>query len=513
MSTEKPLETISVGAGIVFIGLIISKLLGFFYRLIVARIGPEQFGLLSLGLALLGVLGIVSVLGTNEGVLRYASYYKEKNDPARVKGTFLYSLRLTFLLSIILSVLVFIFSDFISINVFHDGRLSVILKVIAFAIPFDSLRTIFYGMAKAYKEIKYYVISKNIIENLAKVIFTLILVYLGYGVLGAAIAYALAIFFSFVIILFYTEKRVFSIVNSKIVSIYDRKQLLSYSIPLLFYYVVILAISWTDTFFLGIFRSAAEVGIYNAALPMALLVYIFPNALLALFVPVLTDLYARGDKNKFSMIYTTVTKWIFLVNLIILSILILFPKKILLTLFGADYTSGYFVLIILSVANFLYALSQTQNQSLLVYERTKTISLITAVGAGINVILNAILVPFYGILGAGTATGIALAIMSISFYIVSYKITNINPLKFPLFRIFFSVIVSSLAVYFFVKVLNFIPNIIVLVISIIVLSVIYMLALLITKSINEDDLTMLRLMQKKLGIRISFINEFIRKFV
>ena len=513
MSNEKPLETISAGAGIVFIGLIISKFLGFFYRLIVARIGPEQFGLLSLGLVIFGVIGIVSVLGTNEGVLRYASYYREKKDLARVKGTFLYSLRLTSLFSIILAILVFIFSDFISINIFHDERLSIILKIIAFAIPFDSLRNIFYGMNKAYKEIRYYVISKNIIENLAKVIFTLILVYLGYGVLGAAIAYALAIFFSFAIILLYTEKKIFSIVSNKITTIYDKKQLLSYSIPLLFYYVVILAISWTDTLFLGIFRSAAEVGIYNAALPIALLVYVFPNALLALFVPVLTDLYARGDKEKFSLTYTTVTKWVFLINLIILSMLILFPKKILLTLFGADYISGYSVLVILSVANFLYALSLTQNQSLLVYERTKPISVITAIGAGINVILNVILIPVYGILGAGIATGIALAIMSISFYMVSYKITEINPLKFSVFRIFFSVIISSFVVYFLVKILNFMPNLIVLVISAIVLSVIYMLALLITRSINEDDLTMLRLMQGKLGIRISFINRFIRRFV
>jgi len=513
MSSEKPLETITIGAGIVFLGLIISKILGFFYRLIVARIGTEEFGLLSLGLVIYGVFVVISMLGLNEGVLRYVSYYREKKEFSKVKGTLIYSLKLTSLISIIFAILIFIFSDFISIKIFHNQRLSIILKIISFAIPFDVFRNILYEVAKAYKKIQYMVISKNIVENLTKVILTSVFVYLGFGVIGAAWAYLLAILASFSLIFFNIEKNVFSFIRNKITSVYDKKQLLSYSIPLLFYYAVILAISWIDTLFLGILKTASDVGIYNAALPISSLIYLFPTALLALFVPVLTDLYANKDEKRFSLTYTTVTKWIFMINLILLSMFVIFPKKILLTLFGSSYVSGYSALIALSIGSFFYALSLTSNQLLLVYERTKTISLITSIGALINIVLNLILIPKYGIFGAGIATAISLIIMSLSFFIVSFRIIKINPYKSIYQRIIISAIISSIAAYYLIKLFNFLPNLISLILTAIILLVFYFITLLITRSINEDDLIILRLIQNKLNIRIPFLNKLIRKFI
>ena len=282
---------------------------------------------------------------------------------------------------------------------------------------------------------------------------------------------------------------------------------------MLFYYAVILAISWIDTLFLGIFKTASDVGIYNASLPISSLIYLFPTALLALFVPVLTDLYANKDEKKFSLTYTTVTKWIFMINLILLSMFIIFPKKILLTLFGSSYVSGYSALIALSIGSFFYALSLTSNQLLLVYERTKTISLITSIGALMNIIFNFILIPKYGILGAGIATAISLIIMSLSFFIISFKITKINPYKSPYQRIIISAIISSIAAYYLIKLFNFLPNLMSLILTAIILSVFYFITLLITRSINEDDLIILRLIQNKLNIRIPFLNKLIRKFI
>ena len=81
---ESSLETIAKGAGIVFIGAVITKLLGFFYRIIIARIGVEQYGLFSLGLAIYGIIAAISSLGLYLGVLRYVSYYKGKDDEAKV---------------------------------------------------------------------------------------------------------------------------------------------------------------------------------------------------------------------------------------------------------------------------------------------------------------------------------------------------------------------------------------------------------------------------------------------
>ena len=80
------LKTIAKGATLVFIGMFVSKLLTYFYRIVVARIGTEQYGLLSLALAFFWILTTISLVGLGTGVIRYFAFYKAKEDKERMKG-------------------------------------------------------------------------------------------------------------------------------------------------------------------------------------------------------------------------------------------------------------------------------------------------------------------------------------------------------------------------------------------------------------------------------------------
>ena len=74
-STEDSFKKITKGAGIAFIGIIISKLLGYAYRILVARTDTEIYGLLSIGIAMFSLLSTVSFLGLNNGFLIYVAFY------------------------------------------------------------------------------------------------------------------------------------------------------------------------------------------------------------------------------------------------------------------------------------------------------------------------------------------------------------------------------------------------------------------------------------------------------
>ena len=76
MSLEnKELEKIASGAGIFFTGLVISKFFAYIYRLIAARFGTVDYGLVSIGITFYAVLAAISMLGLGEGVTRYVTYY------------------------------------------------------------------------------------------------------------------------------------------------------------------------------------------------------------------------------------------------------------------------------------------------------------------------------------------------------------------------------------------------------------------------------------------------------
>src|SRR3989344_738497 len=169
-STDESLKSITKGAGIIFIGVFISKLLGYIYRLIIARIGTEQYGLLSLGIAIFGVSTTLALLGLNQGILRYISFYKAKNELSKIKNVLISSFKITLPLSLILAIFLFIFSNWISITFFHNPNLSLIIKIIAIALPFEVIKHILLNTFKAFQKVKYEVYIKCITENLTKII-------------------------------------------------------------------------------------------------------------------------------------------------------------------------------------------------------------------------------------------------------------------------------------------------------------------------------------------------------
>ena len=124
------LRTIAKGAGIVFSGLIISKILSYLFRVFIARFyGPSDYGIFTLGLAIVSILVIIAVLGLSSGVTRYIAEYIAKKNFEGVKGVITSSMKMVFPLSIIFSIILFMSSSFLAIDVFHMPKLSEVLMV------------------------------------------------------------------------------------------------------------------------------------------------------------------------------------------------------------------------------------------------------------------------------------------------------------------------------------------------------------------------------------------------
>ena len=437
--TEDSLKKITKGAGIAFIGIIISKLLGYIYRILVARTDTEIYGLLSIGIALFSLLSTISLLGLNKGVLRYVSFYKGKEDQEKIKQVIKICLKITLPLSIVVSIMFFIFSKQISLYFFHTENLTIVFKIIAFIIPITVFRDIIFSIFQAFQKIKYEIYSKNITENITKIVLTLIFLILGFKLIGFTLAYVLGTLGGTISAFFFLKRKILPSLETETTDKIDnsvlKKELLTYSFPLLFNFIIFSLITWIDTLMLGYFRTPYEVGIYNASLPTALLLYIVPSILLILFVPVLTELYVKDRKDIFESLQKIIAKWILLVNLILLGLFYLFSEQILQILFGKDYITGSTALIILSTGYFVAYLLSPTTKALLVIKKTQLIFVNTLVAIIVNIILNLHLIPAYGINGAATATATAFLIISVLLFIESYTVLKMVPFKLMYFKI------------------------------------------------------------------------------
>ena len=497
MSETDSLKKIVKGSSIVFIGIFISKFLAYVYRLLIARVGPEQYGLFSIALGLTGILVTISVLGLNLGLMRYIPFFKGKEDNEKILLTIRESLKLTAAISLFFSILVFFLSEKISIGLFNNHELIQILKIMSLSIFFGTLTFMLYDLMIAFQKAKYHVLIKNFFENAIKIVLTFILIYIiGIGALGAAYGYLFSLIISLFVAIYMVNKYVFRFITIKKIygGIKIRKELVSYSMPLMFSDLSISIIVWTDTLILGHFRSATEVGIYNAALPTAHLMYLIPYALMMLFLPVLTETYSKGEKEVLNSIYLRVTKWIFFTNLMLVSFFVLFSRIIMKNLFGQEYISGNIVLIILSLGLFLGYLIEPTERMFMIFKKTKTIFLITISVLVSSLSLNFMLIPIYGMIGAAIAAAITQILIFLLYAVSGYIITKINPFKFK----YFLNALILLSVLGFIKYF-FSGNLLIMLLMFMGYILLSILLLAITNIIEKEDILFIKLILKKIS--------------
>ena len=492
----KSYEMLIKGAGISIIGLILSKIISYLTTVIIAKTGSSILGLLNLGLSIVSFIAMISLLGLSGGVLRYVSYYLGKKDKKRIKGVIQGSLKVSLITGIIASILVFIFSSNIAIDIFKKPELVSVLRVFAFMIPLLIATEIFVNIMLSFKKIQYNVIIRDLTERIFRFIIVVLFIYLGFSLSWIALGYVLGSLLTCILFLNLLRRKEFIIFDKKIKPDLDFKELIIYSLPLILVSLLSLLQKWADIFILGFYRSASEIGVYSIAFSTAALLSIVPTALMSLFAPIATSLYASNKKNDIKKINNFVTKWIFTFNLPFLLILIFFSKNLLQLVFGNEYLSGYLALIILGFSYLLLSLTHIYSNNLLIIKKTKLLSILVLISTLSNIILNILLVPRYGINGAAISTLVATVIFLILVMIYAFICVKIQPLRLYFVK---SLILGLLAILIMKYFYNLLPDkFLVLIFSSLVMLLIYYGLLILFKSFSNEDLELIKTFKDRL---------------
>ena len=226
-------------------------------------------------------------------------------------------------------------------------------------------------------------------------------------------------------------------------------------------------------------------------------------------MPIVTARFAL--KQILNIIFTTVTKWLFMFNIYLLFLIMFFSHSILKILFGDIYSTGYLALIFLSIAFFIDTLSFTSNNILKTLKKSNLIFFNTLISSVLNIILNIIFIQLFGFVGAAYATAISLTLRTMLTISETFYFTKIFPFKLiPTIKILLAITISLLITKFIsVLIANFILSIIT---SLIISVILYLALILITKTLSKDDAEILKSIQRKLKLNIPLINKIINRF-
>ena len=498
MAVSKYLEKIANGALLVIISMVFGKLFSYLYVVLVAnKLGASNYGVLSLAFAILSFSSALALLGLDEGVIRYVSFYKGRKDIGSAKGTIKTALKTALNTSIVIAVLLIIFSDFISNNIFNEYDLMNLLIFVAVALPFTVTAQIFLVSFRAFQKPQYEVMIKELIEKSSKVIITFILFLFGFRLLGAAAGFVLAIILMSIISVIVFNKYILNFFSNKTQEKENKKELLNYSMPLLLKNFMWFIISWIDILMIGYFKTTSDVGIYNVALPTSSLIIMPAYSIMYLFLPVISQLYGENNMAEIKNVYKKVSKYLLLINIPIFLIIFILSEDIVSLFFGKEYLNAFLPLVILSIGYLSFSLSDISMNMLSVMKKTKTISAVIFLFALVNAVLNYILIPKYGIIGAATATSSSFVVGTILMISICYYHSKLHPFMFNYLKIILSALLTLAAVYFIKKISSYSSLLNIIVFTLLILAV-YLLLILITKALDKEDIELVKDLKNKL---------------
>ena len=495
------LKLIAKSSFVIFIFIVISKILTLLYRVIISGISPEVYGLFSLAVMISGWVIAFSSLGLSGGIVRYVSYYRGKKQENKIKYLIKISLITSAISSILAGLFLFLLAEFISISIFHKPDLMIYLKWFSIIIPLTIFNGIFLSTIQAFEKIKTYSFLRNVLDNLIKVITIGLLLFFGLKQNSVIFSYISGMIV-LLIISFYINKNLLNKIKNNNLNNKEKnnikKELFFYSWPLIFTGLVAFIFSWIDLFAIGYFiEDVSAVGIYSAAVPLAALMAIAPGLFVQLFFPLITKEFAKKDKKVINEMSKQIGKWILILNLPFLILIILFPGAIINLFFKPEYLAAAQSLIFLSIGMFFYSIFIVSENLLSMAGKTKIVLLNIIIASIINLILNFLLVPKYGINGASFATMITYISWSFLSLIQAKYHTKVIPIKSKMFLI---ILISLIPTLILIYINKFIPsNIITLSLQTSLFLLTYLFLVIITKALDKNDLIVIHAIKSKIS--------------
>jgi O-antigen/teichoic acid export membrane protein len=159
--------------------------------------------------------------------------------------------------------------------------------------------------------------------------------------------------------------------------------------------------------------SLADLGVYGVAFRITAIVTIFLSLISTSFVPIIYKNY-KNENTKKDVV--AIYRYTFFASFLLIAFLSIFSNEILFIIATPEYYKGNIILPFLLLSVFFMQFSNLF-LGLSIVAKTRTIAIINFTGSILSVILNLLLIPYLGLLGAAlSASAVALTVFIIQFH-------------------------------------------------------------------------------------------------
>ena len=483
-------------------GLVFSTVISAVGTIIIARLlGPENYGLYAIALTAPNLISTFRDWGINTAMIKYSAQYNSENNVAKIRSVFVSGLLFEIVLGLSLSVLSFVISPFLAMNL-NRPAIAPLIRIASFFILTGALvntaSAAFTGMETMHLNSVLLIIQSTI-----KTVLIVGLVLLGLGTLGAVTGFTVAVLFAGltgVLLMWTMYKSLPKPTHSKLEIITTIKTMFKYGLPLSIGTILSGFVTQFYSYILAIYViNNATIGNYNVALNFVVLITFFATPVTTMLFPAFSKLDSQKDKELLKNIFQYSVKYAALVVVPVTAMVIALAQPAIATIFADKYAQAPLFLALLSVSYLYAAFGNLSAGNLINGQGYTTFNMkLTILTALIGFPVSFVLISQFGVIGLiVTSLTVSLPSLFIGLRFIK-KHFGVSVDWVSSAKILFSSAIAAVLTYVLISQLAF-SSPIQLVIGVIVFVVVFIFATLVTRTVNKAEVSNLREIVNELG--------------
>jgi O-antigen/teichoic acid export membrane protein len=401
------------GSSLLLFGRAVQLVLKMVVQIIIVRyltrnFGKSTYGSLAYALSLVTLGESICTFGLDRAVTRFLPIYEERGEHGKMLGTIVLVMTSIVGLGFALIVVVFGVRATFGAQALGGGQAFSLLVILVALAPIRSLDNAMMGLFAVFSKPTAIFFRKYLLEPAIEILVVVLLVSRKAPVSFLAKGYVVS---ALIGLLVYTWMLYRMLSERGLLTRFRQarrevpfREILSFTFPLLTSDLLYAVMGATDAIILSAFKGNGSVGAFRVVQPAAKLNQFVMLSFTMLFTPVAARLFARRDRDGLRHAYGQTTVWMAILGFPIFIVTFALAKPLTTTLFGREWSSSAIVLSLLSVGYYVSTMSGFNGLTLKVVGKLRAIVAINILGLIINLALNLILIPIYGIKGAAIGT-------------------------------------------------------------------------------------------------------------
>jgi len=414
-------EIISKGAQAYTIK-IFGAALAFIFNLIITRnLGADQSGIFFLALTIVTIISIIGRMGIDSAYIKLISGHAVNEQWKYVKGIYQKGTELSIMTTSILTLLIIMFSKFLSCEILSKPQLTNTLTLMSASIVPLSFLLLNSQALRGLKFIKESQITQIIVTKLFFIFMLSVLNF--FTVLNITlVVYAFILSTTFAAIISYHQWKSKITIFRNIKGSYKLRELVSCCFSMYLIDIYNLVFMWSPSFILGYYCKSSSVAVYHVAFRTSILINFVFIAINSIALPKYSELF---NQNKLPDLYRIVRNVVVLLLVISSPLFICFIlySENIMRLYGPEFANGSNLLIILLISQYINIITGTAFNILLMTAYQNIARNITLIFIILNIVSQISLIKVFDIAGAAYSNIIIVLCMNFcSIYFLNKKL-------------------------------------------------------------------------------------------